>query len=209
MRCESIKKIILPKSIAKIGESAFFNCRSLESVIISSKIKVERRAFCECSPSMTFFTPNGEKTDIDLFDIKDNVLIGITKNVKEVVIPEVVAEIGFSAFLYHNLEKVTIPNSVKNIGNCAFEGCESLKSIDIPESVSKIGWKAFSCCESLTNIIIPKSVTEINTNTFEYCKSLTNVTIPKNLKFTEKTFKDCTFLKSLTTHEGEEIPLPN
>ena len=96
---------------------------------------------------------------IDLFDIKDNVLIGITKNVKEVVIPEGVVEIGFSAFLYRNLEKVTIPNSVKKIGNCAFEGCESLKSIDIPESVSKIGAAAFANCESLEEIIIPEDIT--------------------------------------------------
>ncbi|MBQ1971341.1 MAG: hypothetical protein II223_02745 [Treponema sp.] len=38
---------------------------------------------------------------------------------------------------------------------------------------------------------------------------LTYVTIPKNVEFGIWVFRDCTSLKSLTTHEGEEIPLLN
>ena len=149
--------------MTKIGQGAFRYCSSLESVIISSKVKVESRAFCKCGHSLTFYTPDGNKTDIDFFDIKDTVLIGITKDIKEVVVPEGITEIEFSAFAFTNLEKVTIPSSIKKIRNCAFDGCKSLKS----------------------------------------------VTIPKNVEFGIWVFRDCTSLKSLTTHEGEEIPLPN
>ncbi len=39
---------------------------------------------------------------------------------------------------------VLIPDSVKSIGNSAFEGCTSLLSVSIPDSVESIGESAFT-----------------------------------------------------------------
>ena len=66
---------------------------------------------------------------MDKFEVKDGVAI----------IPEGITEIGDTFYNCSSLESVIIPESVKKIGNEAFEGCTSLKSIIIPESVKKIG----------------------------------------------------------------------
>ena len=51
--------------------------------------------------------------------------------------------IGESAFEGNRLKSITIPDSVTNIGDCAFVDCLSLKKVSIPESVSHIGENAF------------------------------------------------------------------
>ena len=81
-----------------------------------------------------------------------------------------------------HLEKLVIPDGIKEIGDNAFEGCISLTSIDIPDSVTTIRWSAFSGCTSLTSITIPDSVTEIGECAFWGCTSLTSIVIPDSVK---------------------------
>jgi len=75
----------------------------------------------------------------------------------------------------------TIPNTVTNIGDSAFEGCTSLTDVTIPNSVASIGDSAFYGCSSLIGVTIPNSVTSIGDGAFAYCTSLTNVTIPNSV----------------------------
>lgn len=81
----------------------------------------------------------------------------------EVVIPEKftykgveypVESIGEKAFYPSRLTSVTIPNSVKSIGNYAFYYCDGLTSVTIPNSVTSIGERAFSGCTSLSAVTV-------------------------------------------------------
>ena len=65
-----------------------------------------------------------------------------------------------------NLTSISVPNSVKDIGEWAFAGCSLLSSIDIPNSVISIGNNAFAGCLSLKYISIPESVICLNGNSF-------------------------------------------
>ena len=58
------------------------------------------------------------------------------------------------------------------IGEWAFDDCESLTSITIPGSVTKIGAYAFDWCTGLTSITIPDSVTKIGESAFRGCYNL-------------------------------------
>ena len=80
-------------------------------------------------------------------------------------------EVGRAFF--EQVEKVEIPNTVKEIGKYAFctgmHGLQySLKEINIPDSVTNIGMRAFGGCINLKKLIIPESVKEINWSAFEY-----------------------------------------
>lgn len=51
-----------------------------------------------------------------------------------------------------NVKSVIIPNSITEIGAATFTAMTGLENITIPESVETIFWGAFSGCSSLTNI---------------------------------------------------------
>ena len=55
---------------------------------------------------------------------------------------------GYAFYMQGNVTEVVIPNSVNNIGEVAFMGCESLKTVTIPESVKVIGREALGYLSS-------------------------------------------------------------
>ena len=101
----------------------------------------------------------------------------ITKAViPETVNGEIVDAIVSMAFKdCDSLTFVTIPNSVKTIGEWAFGGCSGLTSVSIPNSVVSIDQEAFLYCTGLTFVTIPDSVTYIGKNVFDHCHDLKDV----------------------------------
>ncbi|MDE7377289.1 MAG: leucine-rich repeat domain-containing protein, partial [Muribaculaceae bacterium] len=92
-----------------------------------------------------------------------------------------VIAIGECSFKNCNgLTSVTIPSSVKSIGDYAFYGC-SLSSIDIPDATTSIGNFTFCGCRELASVTIPTSVTSIGEHTFAGCVRLTSVIIPNSV----------------------------
>ncbi|MGN1138423.1 MAG: leucine-rich repeat protein [Ruminococcus sp.] len=79
------------------------------------------------------------------------------------------------------LEKVTLPDSILEIGSNAFDSCTSLKTICLGNSVTRIGAGAFSGCERLKSINIPKSVTKIGSYAFFDCENLKTITGADNV----------------------------
>ena len=57
-----------------------------------------------------------------------------------------------------NLTSLTLPSSLKSIGDAAFQGCENLTSVQLPEGLEYLGSSAFGDCTSLQSINIPKGV---------------------------------------------------
>ena len=100
---------------------------------------------------------------------------------RSITIPNSVKSIGNGAFyLCNSLQSVTIPNSVTKIEDGAFSGC-GFQSVSIPNSVTSIGDGAFSWCKSLQSVTISNSVTSIGDYAFISCDSLQSVTIPNSV----------------------------
>ena len=57
------------------------------------------------------------------------------------------------------LEEVDLSEGVREIGQCAFEGCCLLASITIPRTVEEIGDYAFDRCRELKDVQIREGVT--------------------------------------------------
>lgn len=109
-----------------------------------------------------------------------------------------VAQIAKYGFKSSSITKVTIPSSVKTIGDCAFFLCTSLTSVTIPSGVTKIGVAAFSG-SSLTSVTIPSTVSEIEEGAFQLCTSLESVTIKKGVKtIGADAFQFCSNLASVS-----------
>ena len=72
------------------------------------------------------------------------------------------------------LTGVTIPESVKKLGQSAFSGCTGLTSISLPDSLTLIGSYVFFGCAELSEITIPSSVTSIGESAFFVSDKLSN-----------------------------------
>lgn len=95
---------------------------------------------------------------------------------------EPVVGIAKSAFLNGNLTSVSIPASVKNIGEQAFCACARLKTVTFaPDSqLDSIDAEAFYSCYSLTSISLPATLKSLGEYVFSNCIALTSVNIPSN-----------------------------
>ena len=117
-----------------------------------------------------------------------------------IVFKEILMSIEDYAFHYCiDLTSITIPNSVKRIGENAFYDCRCLNSIDIPNSVTSIGDGAFHCCYGLTSVAIPNSVTSIGGSAFLECTGLSTVTVQNSeTSIGYKAFYNCDALTDIT-----------
>lgn len=203
--------IIIPETVVKIGDNAFFNCYYLTSISIPESVtSIGKYAFHFCLRLLNATIPKNVKSigvgafagearmsDIQvsednkyftsengiLYDKKKKVLIQCPRAKSgEIKIPESVTNIGEEAFEYcQNVTSIIIPESVTNIGRVAFESCENLTSVIIPQGVTQIEESTFSGCSSLSNVTIPKGVTSIGHAAFYSCTSLKNITIPETV----------------------------
>ena len=81
-----------------------------------------------------------------------------------------VTSIGNNAFSRcTSLKELTIPGSVKRIGDDAFANCSGIAALTISEGVTSIGMHAFYGCGSFQKATIPASVTSIGTDAFASC----------------------------------------
>ena len=179
-------------------------------------------AFADCT-SLAAFTVNALNS---VYSSLDGVLFNANQTVLTLypygksgsyTIPASVTSIGRQSFSCIGVTDVMIPDSVTNIGDRAFVGCENLTnvtigagitiigydvfrscgltSVNIPDNVTFIGWLAFANC-SLSNVIIGNGVTRIDNDAFMSCGGLTNIVIGNNVtSIGEGAFYECSLKK--------------
>lgn len=135
---------------------------------------------------------------------KNGVLTKYNGTVGTITIPDTVKSIGECAFRRClHLQCVTIPESVTRIGSNAFHDCSNLENIFIAPGTTYIGEMAFCGCSSLKRISIPETVQSIGASAFNSCSSLQDITIPNSVtKLGRGAFAWCISLKSVTIGSG-------
>lgn len=104
------------------------------------------------------------------------------KTITEVTLPDSIVEIGEMAFNEcAALRAVNIPEGVSEIKNHTFAHCFALESIVIPSSVKAIGDFALFGCETLKTLVIPEGVESIGKLATCQCRSLETVELPRSL----------------------------
>lgn len=111
-----------------------------------------------------------------------------------------VGEISYGAFKdAETITKVTIPSSVKKVGDSAFENCALLKEVVFENADCTIGIAAFRYCSSLDSITLPSSLKAIPIEAFAACFSLKSIEIPSTVTVIGKeAFRKCSALKMVT-----------
>ena len=122
-------------------------------------------------------------------------------SITSVAIGEGVTSVGSYAFcgFYENIVSVSLPSTLKRIGEQAFARCRSITSIALPAGLEEIGAYAFTICTEMPNVTIPGSVKEIGEFAFSLCSSLTEVNISHGTQVIGRgAFAECSNLSKIS-----------
>ena len=107
--------------------------------------------------------------------------------------PAVLLEVKWDAFL---------PESIRRIGERAFDGCSNLEEIEIPDGVRVIPKMCFVECKQLRRVRLPQHLTCIEERAFSACENLQCITFPDSLeRIDHLAFNGCRSIKGLELPE--------
>lgn len=227
--CTKLTSITMPNSVTSIGICAFDGCANLEDVTLSTSLKrLERGTFLHCSNLKSISGVKGieyiEPTAFDLdtpweqglpdgFNFLGKVLYtykGVIPDNTTINIPEGCTQIcSQTAFAgQFGLSEVTIPRSLVNITETAFQNCPNLQKIivdpdnpkyDSRNSCNAIIDKTNSClvvgCNAST---IPNDVHSIGTAAFLGNLTRDDIVISNQIEsIGQYAFGNCRSVKSI------------
>ena len=134
--CRNLRLIKFNENLEKIGYEAFYNCVSLEEIVIPVGAEVSEGAFMDCKSLERIVLP-------PLKVLPKNLFKGCV-SLKEVVIPDTVEIIEDGCFYgCKNLKNIVFGKNLREIKDYAFKRCQALESVVFPETLKKLGHKAF------------------------------------------------------------------
>lgn len=218
-RQSNLKDAFVSKSTRHLGSKAFFNCCSLEKLILEG---------CDIEIPEAFCTADYNLKTIDLSNIKsignhafyccsklcvDKIPANVKyvgdkafsrTNIKNLIIEDLRSyHFSSSVFAESNIESVQInvklPNSYDNvlyqhIPKEIFYGCKKLKNVTFTGNTERLDSieKCAFAKTGVTNIDIPKNTTVICSHAFEDCVKLSKISLPDTLKTIEQcAFSNC------------------
>ena len=231
--CKKVEGVKIPDTVQTIGSQAFQYCEALKSIVIPDSVtRIEYEAFSGCT-SLDQITLPKNLTNIHSRAFKDTAYVNDENNWEDGVLyignhlfkakdtisgsysvkPGTIS-IASNAFdSCGELTDITIPDSVRRIGNCAFDhsgyynNASNWKDgvlyignhlIRVSESIAEnyviksgtitLADEAFAAIQGIKIITIPDCVLCIGEGAFTQ-SGLTQATLPKNLTAIE----DCTF----------------
>ncbi len=206
--CKSLQKITLPDTITGISDYAFSGCGMLKSLKLpESTVKLGTRIIENTAiPSMAIPKSISRVTQYGFAGPFANCQT-LTKVEFAAGTESIPAYMLSSGNYASNVNTVTIPNSVTQIGNCAFYNCKKL-AIRSLAKVEKIGNSAFAGCQSITEMSFPKTLETLGNNAFGNCGELLTVKFATNtekaisLTIGSSAFSKCLSLKNVTLSES-------
>ncbi len=183
-------------NVASVGEGAFYNCTGLKDVIISKHVSYIGAFAFEGTPYLSSIKD-------EFLVLGNGILVDVNSTASKLTIPESVKQIGAGAF-YNNksIKTVTIPETVTAIGMRAFAGCTSLESAVLPLSLVLLDKEAFYGCTSLKNTVISAGVTLVGDSVFFGCTSLKTAQVMSKTPLSNGVFANCTELEYVMLSEG-------
>ena len=158
-KCKDVERVVIPKTIKSIGETAFVGCPDFKAVHYGGDIK----SWCDISFGTQFENPLWYAHNLYI----DNQLV------TTMVVPDGVETIKPFAFAGATcLESVVCSDSVSSISEGAFYNCSNLTSVTIGRGLQYIGDSAFLYCSLLKYVVMSNDNVGVQDYAFFGCDSL-------------------------------------
>ncbi|MBR0263111.1 MAG: leucine-rich repeat domain-containing protein [Bacteroidaceae bacterium] len=144
-----------------------------------------------------FFLDNHDGTVSVTYDRRnpmhktENNTYALTDYTGDIIVPSSISFSGNSylvtgvteaAFINNTqLTRLTLPSSVKVVGEMAFFGCSALLEVTLPEGLTAIPDYCFQNCKAMTTIHMPQHLNKIGKDAFKSCTKLERLTIPEGI----------------------------
>ena len=216
-----VTSVVLPESVVKIGEVAFYKCKNLSSVTLPQGIvEIGGSAFAECPKLTVIDIPDGlqkaawlAEDDVRLrCSFGSSAAFALSKGGNNFCAGDFQMRYLFddegnrnglrlNKYLGTDAE-VTVPEEVTETGS-AFSGCATVTKITLPAGLTNLKNSAFSDCTALREIVIPESVTSIGESAFDGCASLIEIRLPAGItEIPTALFSGCKALSAASIPEG-------
>ena len=188
--CSSLTEITIPETATSIGSTAFMGTQIVSLHIPANVTSLGTQMVENVTTFTTLTIAEGSKlTSIGHRCFQYSNLTG------DIVLPEGLTSMSTVAFAHTNITSITIPSTLSNVPDNAFQNCDNLETVVLPDNLTAIGSNAFSGCTSLTEINVPNTVTSIGSNAFNNCTSATiTIDITKLTSIGGYAFKNFTSL---------------
>lgn len=217
-----LQKLIIPKTVKKIGEYAFEFCNELTIIchspyfasILKEPVghdlydKVNNRIISFFDyPGGVIYSTNARLMPEKFYDevyventYKGSLDIGVGafagSRIETLIIGENVSVNRSAFYQCQQLISITLPETLTEFPDQFLNGCKNLQHINFPSRLKRIGVGAlFNCC-SLKKISLPESVSEVCDYAFRGCASLEEIEIPESVtQLNKDSFSNCPQLK--------------
>ena len=220
--CESLRHLSIPDTVKSIGDSAFNSCVGLRKIIVPDSVtKLGTNAFYGCT-DVTRADIGGPVTEMGLgvfqkctaltdVTVSEAAVLGQSMfencyDLQNISLPDTLTEIGSRAFYNcESLTELTLPASLTSIGAEVFTGCTSLETLNVNSTLAGAADGLFRNFDSLTAVNFGDTADRIGISTFEDCDGITELDLPETLKSVgENGFRNCDSLKELTIPAATE-----
>lgn len=179
MGLESLKEVVLPASVTKLGTRAFAECSNLVKVTMPGVEIINPECFYICESLKDVTLP------ITLREIRESAFY-YCKALEKINIPRHLKAICCMAFNYSGLKDLDIEISdgyTCYIYEFAFYQCKQLKTVRLNVNVTIAGCMTFADCPSLKTIVLKNTVLLENAavaTMLAGCTALERIIVPKD-----------------------------
>ena len=166
-------KVVLPDTLEKIGDYAFSACSQLREITIPASVEaLGNGVFTQCDALEEFSidptNPYLKETNHVIYTADGKTLVAAAGRTDErIAVPLTVEKIQSYAFYNcDTLKSITIPGSVRELGEGCFGGCAHLNQVELQDGLEVIGAYCFRDNFDLSVIRIPSTVKQLQVAAF-------------------------------------------